>query len=70
MNWFLNTDQKMFPTARADSVAFIGSGDNIVFIDNEHDMVAVFRWIDHTQAKELVRLLLAAVNNQAQLGLP
>ena len=61
MNWFLNTDQKMFPAARADSVAFIGNGDNIVFIDYEHDMVAVFRWIDDKQKAEFVRLLEASV---------
>jgi CubicO group peptidase (beta-lactamase class C family) len=63
MNWILNTDQKMFPAARADSVAYIGDGDNIVFIDYQHDLVAVFRWIGHAQDAELVRLLLAAVNN-------
>src|SRR5579883_32246 len=38
MNWFLNTDQKMFPTARADSVAYIGNGENIVFMDYQHDI--------------------------------
>lgn len=63
MNWFLNTNQKLFPAARGDSVAYIGNGDNIVFIDYQHDMVAVFRWIDGAQKAESVRLLLAAVNN-------
>ena len=33
MNWFLNTDRKLFPAAREDAVDFIGNGDNIVFID-------------------------------------
>jgi hypothetical protein len=32
-----------------------------VFIDYQHDIVAVFRWIDDTQEAEFVRLLLAAV---------
>jgi hypothetical protein len=36
---------------------FIGNGDNIVFIDYEHDMVAVVRWIDDAQMAEFVRLL-------------
>ena len=62
MNWFLNTDQKLFPAARADSVAFIGNGDNIIFIDYEHDVVAVVRWIDDTQKAEFVRLLENSVN--------
>jgi CubicO group peptidase (beta-lactamase class C family) len=61
MNWFLNTDRKLFPAARADAVAFIGNGDNIVFIDYEHDLVAVVRWIDDAQKAEFVRLLEAAI---------
>jgi CubicO group peptidase (beta-lactamase class C family) len=61
MNWFLNTDKKLFPAARADAVAFVGNGDNIVFIDYEHDVVAVSRWIDDSQKAEFVRLLEAAL---------
>jgi CubicO group peptidase (beta-lactamase class C family) len=57
MNWFLNTDQKMFPAARADAVAFVGNGTNMVFIDYEHDIVAVVRWVDDKQTAEFVRLL-------------
>jgi beta-lactamase family protein len=60
MNWYLNTDQKLFPAARADAVAFIGNGTNLVFVDYENDMVAVVRWIDDTQKAEFVRLLEAA----------
>jgi hypothetical protein len=63
MNWFINTDQKLFPAARADMVAFIGNGDNIVYIDYQHDVVAVVRWIDDAQKAEFMRLLLAAVND-------
>jgi CubicO group peptidase (beta-lactamase class C family) len=62
MNWFLNTDQKLFPAAPADSVAYIGNGANIVFIDYQHDIVAVFRWINHAQEAEFVRLLITSVN--------
>lgn len=61
MNWFLNTDRKLFPAARADAVAFIGNGDNIVFIDYEHDVVAVVRWIDDAQKAQFVALLEAAL---------
>ncbi|MBV9045538.1 MAG: serine hydrolase [Alphaproteobacteria bacterium] len=61
MNWFLNTDQKLFPAARGDAYAFIGNGDNIVFVDPEHDVVAVVRWIDDAQKAEFVRLLEAAI---------
>ncbi|MBL6938472.1 MAG: serine hydrolase [Alphaproteobacteria bacterium] len=61
MNWFLNTGQKLFPAAREDSVAFIGNGDNIVFIDYQHDVVAVVRWIDDAQKAAFVEKLEAAI---------
>jgi CubicO group peptidase (beta-lactamase class C family) len=61
MNWFLNTDRKLFPAAREDAVAFIGNGDNIVFIDYQHDMVAVVRWIDDGEKAEFVARLEAAL---------
>ena len=57
MNWFLNTGRKMFPAAREDAVAFLGNGTNMVFIDYEHDLVAVVRWIDDAQKAEFVRML-------------
>jgi CubicO group peptidase (beta-lactamase class C family) len=63
MNWFLNTDRKLAPAAREDSVMFLGNGDNIVFIDYEHDTVAVVRWIDDTQKEEFVRLFEQAMVN-------
>ena len=65
MNWFLNTDRKLFPAAREDSVAYIGNGDNIVFIDYQHDMVAVVRWIDDGQKAEFVARLEAALTDRA-----
>ncbi|HTQ15132.1 MAG TPA: serine hydrolase [Rhizomicrobium sp.] len=62
MNWFLNTDRKLAPAAREDAVMFIGNGDNIVFIDYEHDMVAVVRWIDDGQKAEFVKLLESSID--------
>jgi CubicO group peptidase (beta-lactamase class C family) len=63
MNWFLNTDRKLLPAAREDSVMFLGNGDNVVFIDYAHDMVAVVRWIDDGQKAEFVRLLEASLKS-------
>jgi hypothetical protein len=68
MNWFLNTGQKLFPAAREDSVAFIGNGDNIVFIDYQHDVVAVVRWIDDAQKAEFVARLEAAITDRTAPG--
>jgi UDP-N-acetylenolpyruvoylglucosamine reductase len=64
-NWYLNTDKKMYPAARADSVSFIGDGSNVIFIDYQHDIVAVVRWIDGNQMKEFVRLLIEATGEPA-----
>jgi hypothetical protein len=53
----------MYPAAREDCVTFLGNGDNVVFIDYLHDMVAVVRWIDDKQKAEFVRLLEASITD-------
>jgi CubicO group peptidase (beta-lactamase class C family) len=45
MNWFLNTDQRMLPSAPESAVAFLGNGQNVVYVDTEHDLVVVIRWL-------------------------
>ena len=50
MNWFLNIPnpklgRRPLPATPASSVTFQGNGQNIVFIDWEHDLVVVVRWI-------------------------
>jgi CubicO group peptidase (beta-lactamase class C family) len=45
MNWFLNPARKSLPSAPESSVTFRGSGQNIIYIDWEHDLVVVVRWI-------------------------
>jgi CubicO group peptidase (beta-lactamase class C family) len=49
-NWYLNTDRKLLPATPATSVRFVGNGQNIVFIDWEHDLVVVVRWIKNDEA--------------------
>ena len=62
MNWFLNTDQKPFPSAPATAVTFQGSGSNIIYIDWEHDLVVVVRWIRGGRTlDEFLGKVLAAV---------
>jgi CubicO group peptidase (beta-lactamase class C family) len=61
MNWFLNTDRKLFPAAREDSLAFLGNGTNMVYIDYQHDIVAVVRWIDDGKKADFAKLLLDSV---------
>jgi len=47
MNWFLNTDRKLYPSAPASAFAHIGNGTNIIYVDPEHDLVIVARWIEN-----------------------
>jgi CubicO group peptidase (beta-lactamase class C family) len=61
MNWFLNTDRKLLPSAPASAFVHIGNGTNMIYVDPEHDLVAVARWIDNKAMDEFVRLLLAAL---------
>ena len=61
-NWFLNTDRKPLPSAPETSVTFRGNGQNIVYIDWDHDIVAVIRWIGTTkQLDEVIGKIVAAV---------
>ena len=49
-NWYLNTDRKPMPALPASAVRFVGNGSNIVYIDWEHDLVVVVRWIKNDEA--------------------
>ncbi len=61
MNWYNNKDRKLFPSAPAGAFAHIGNGSNIVYVDPDHDIVAVVRWIERRAIDEFVKRLLAAV---------
>ena len=45
MNWFLNTDKKLYPSAPASAFVHVGNGTNIIYIDPDNDLVIVARWI-------------------------
>jgi CubicO group peptidase (beta-lactamase class C family) len=62
MNWFLNTDRQLWPSAPATAFAHIGNGTNMIYVDPEHDMVAVLRWIDGRAVDGFVKRLLASSN--------
>jgi hypothetical protein len=53
-NWYLNTDRKPLPSAPATAVRFVGNGSNIIYIDWDNDIVAVFRWIRNDRALDEV----------------
>jgi len=62
MNWFLNTNRQLLPSAPPTAFVHIGNGTNMIFVDPEHDLVAVARWIDGGAMDGFVKRLLAAAN--------
>jgi CubicO group peptidase (beta-lactamase class C family) len=59
--WWLNTNQARVATAPASSFFASGAGGNLTWIDPEHDIVAVMRWLDPMAHAEFMRLVLAAL---------
>lgn len=61
MNYFLNTDQKMYPSAPASAYAHIGNGTNAIYVDPEHDLVAVIKWMDDKSIDGFLKLVLLSL---------
>jgi len=62
MNWFLNTGQKMLPDAPATAFMHIGNGNNLVYVDPEHELVAVVRWIaDNKAMNQTIKKILESI---------
>jgi CubicO group peptidase (beta-lactamase class C family) len=59
--WWLNTDQKQYPAATPHSFFALGAGGNVIWMDPEHDMVVVVRWMSTDKINEFMRLVLASV---------
>lgn len=60
MNFFLNTGKKYLPSAPSTAFAHVGNGTNIIYVDPEHDLVMVARWIDNGAIDSLVKMVLGA----------
>lgn len=64
MNFFLNTDRKLLPSAPASAFVHIGNGTNFIYVDPEHDLVAVVRWVEYTSMDGIVKRILASISGQ------
>jgi len=60
MIW-LNCSRSLVPGASAGSFFFRGAGSNVVWVEPEKDLVAVFRWIRKDYINEACRSILAAI---------
>jgi CubicO group peptidase (beta-lactamase class C family) len=63
MNWYLNTDKKLYPSAPASAFAHLGNGTNIIYIDPENDLVIVARWIENNKIDEFIQKINASLTN-------
>ena len=60
MNYMLITDRKMYPSAPASAYAHVGNGTNAIYVDSEHDVVVVIRWIEDKSMDGFIKILLSA----------
>lgn len=60
MNWFLNTDHRLLPSAPVSAFVHIGNGTNFIYVDPIHGLVAVVRWIENDSMDEMVKKILEA----------
>ena len=58
MNWFLNTDKKLLPSASANVFYHLGNGANMVYVDPDHELVMVTRWIANDAFDGIVKRVL------------
>jgi CubicO group peptidase (beta-lactamase class C family) len=62
MNWYVNTDRKLLPSAPVTAFMHTGNGTNMIYVDRENDVVAVVRWIERPALDGFVKRLIAAVS--------
>ncbi len=63
--WWLNTDRQQWPSAPASSFAALGGGSNVVWVDPDHDLVVVLRWIRGGAVDGMLQRVLGAVTSES-----
>ena len=61
MNFFLNTNKKLYASAPTTAFAHIGAGTNMVYVDPEHDLVIVARWIENNALNGLIERVIKSI---------
>jgi CubicO group peptidase (beta-lactamase class C family) len=60
MNYFLNTDRKMIPSAPPSAYMHVGNGTNFIFVDDTKDLVVVGRWMENAAIPSFIQKIYAA----------
>jgi CubicO group peptidase (beta-lactamase class C family) len=63
MLWWLNTGRAQTPSTPESCYAARGAGSNVIWIDPEHDLVVVVRWIDKANLDGFLALILESVTS-------
>ena len=58
--WWLNTNRAQYKSAPASSFFALGAGNNVIWIDPEHDIVAVVRWIEGSRVDGFLQRVVAS----------
>ena len=61
--WWLNTGKAYFPQAPETSFFALGAGSNLIWIDQELDIVGVFRWIEQGKIDGLLGRFMTALQS-------
>ncbi len=64
--WWLNTEQKQYPAATPRSFFARGAGGNVIWMDPEHDLVVVVRWMGTGKIDEFMRMVLGSIKGHGQ----
>ncbi len=59
--WWLNTDNRRYPSAPAESFFASGAGGNITWIAPKQELVVVMRWIAPGAVDTFIRLMMQAI---------
>ena len=63
MNWFLNTDQELIPSAPSSHFYHAGAGVNRIWMAPDRDTVVVIRWISGDHFVGFAERMLAAISS-------
>jgi hypothetical protein len=63
MNFFVNTDKKYLSNAPATAFVHVGNGTNIIYVDPEHDLVMVVRWIENNAINDFVGKVIGSLSH-------
>lgn len=66
--WWLNTGRALYPSAPESSFFARGAGANIIWVDPEHDIVTVVRWIEPDAVDGFIERVLASIRKPDPAG--